>query len=186
MDFTMTNKQRPTNATMTGDAGREASLTPAEKKPDPDAEVSSDDSALFERPASEDDDNWRFDSILMQSIQNDPCIHPENWFATYRAARDGKPEWWLAVADDPVEAEEPRDSSTREGMASQHEKEKRSGSEGEGKNDYPQIIRAESEPGRIEGQLQAPPESRGGIAHDAVGYRLGHHGGGVPPIGLGP
>jgi hypothetical protein len=128
----MTNKQRPTNATMTCDAGSDASLTPAEKKPDPDAEVSSDDSALFERPASEDDEG-RFDSILMQSIQNDPCIRPEDWLVAYRAARDGKPEWWLAVADHPVEAEEPRDSSSEEGMASQHEKEKRSGSEGEGK-----------------------------------------------------
>jgi hypothetical protein len=71
-------------------------------------------------------------AMLLKKAVRVLCIHPEDWLAAYRAARARKPEWWLAVADDPVEAEELRDSSTEEGIASRHEKEKRSGSEGEG------------------------------------------------------
>ncbi|MFO0809054.1 MAG: hypothetical protein U0746_10555 [Gemmataceae bacterium] len=42
-----------------------------------------------------------FDPTLMQSIQNDPCIHPGDWLAAYRAAVRGEPKWWLAAADEP-------------------------------------------------------------------------------------
>jgi hypothetical protein len=48
-----------------------------------------------------------FDPTLMQSIQNDPCIHPRDWRAAYRAARRGEREWWLAAEDSAPDGEGP-------------------------------------------------------------------------------
>jgi len=56
----------------------------------------------------------KFDPTLMQSIQNDPCIHPDDWLAAYRAALRGEPEWWLAAAHDPPSGDEDiRDTAPR-------------------------------------------------------------------------
>ncbi len=92
----MTNTRRPMNESTTSGTRRGpfSDVSGNESPPDTTAE----DRFLFEKPPS--DDVGPFDATLMQSIQNDPCIDPENWSAAYRAARRGEPRWWLAVRDE--------------------------------------------------------------------------------------
>ncbi|MFO0808990.1 MAG: hypothetical protein U0746_10230 [Gemmataceae bacterium] len=71
------------------------------------------DPVLFVRPPSHADDEAS-DATLMQSIQNDPCISPADWPTAYRAATRGKPNWWLAVADDLEPTESPGGRSPAE------------------------------------------------------------------------
>jgi hypothetical protein len=95
-DFTISNRRRPTNDLTTSGTKLDTPSDP--KGHDSASNTTAEDRFLFENPWS--DDVGPFDATLMQSIQHDPCIDPENWSDAYRAARRGEPEWWLAVRDE--------------------------------------------------------------------------------------